>query len=130
MHRYRPWTVLFYALAFSALTWHILYPPFHYITAGFSLTQWGWILYITLVGTIFPFGLFFVGINYIRSTRASITATLEPISAGFMAFFLLGECMELLQILGGGLVIGAIVLLQVQREQDGMSPELIRTQRG
>jgi drug/metabolite transporter (DMT)-like permease len=130
MHRYRPWTVLFYALAFSALTWHILYPPFHYIAAGFSLTQWGWILYITLVGTIFPFGLFFVGINYIRSTRASITATLEPISAGFMAFFLLGEYMELLQILGGGLVIGAIVLLQVQREQDGMSPELIRTQRG
>jgi len=130
MHRYRPWTVLFYALAFSALTWHILYPPFHYIVAGFTLTQWVWILYITVVGTIIPFGLFFVGISYIRSTRASITATLEPISAGFMAFFLLGESMELFQVFGGGLVIGAIVLLQVQREQDEMAPELIRTQRG
>jgi drug/metabolite transporter (DMT)-like permease len=128
MHRYRPWTVLFYALAFSALTWHILYPPFHYIGAGFTLTQWVWILYISVVGTIIPFGLFFVGINYIRSTRASITATLEPISAGFMAFFLLGEAMELLQVLGGGLVIGAIVLLQVKREQGKMAPELIRTQ--
>jgi drug/metabolite transporter (DMT)-like permease len=130
MHRYRPWTVLFYALAFSALTWHILYPPFHYMAAGFSLTQWAWILYITVVGTIFPFGLFFLGINYIRSTRASITATLEPISAGFMAFFLLGEAMELLQVVGGALVIGAIVLLQVQQEQDEMTPELIRSHRG
>ena len=128
MHRYRPWTVLFYALAFSALTWHILYPPFHYMVAGFSLAQWGWILYIAVVGTVVPFGLFFVGINYIRSTRASITATLEPISAAFMAFFLLGESMELLQILGGGLVIGAIVLLQVHREQDELVPELIRAQ--
>jgi drug/metabolite transporter (DMT)-like permease len=130
MHRYRPWTVLFYALAFSALTWHILYPPFHYMAAGFSLTQWAWILYITVVGTIFPFGLFFLGINYIRSTRASITATLEPISAGFMAFFLLGEAMELLQVVGGALVIGSIVLLQVQQEQDEMTPELIRSHRG
>jgi len=129
MHRYRPWTVLFYALAFSALTWHILYAPFHYMVAGFSLTQWGWILYITVMGTIIPFGLFFVGINYLRSTRASITATLEPISAGFMAFFLLGESMELLQVFGGGLLIAAIVLLQVQREQDEMAPELIRTQK-
>ncbi len=128
MHRYRPWTVLFYALAFSALTWHILYPPFHYIVAGFSLAQWGWILYIAVVGTVVPFGLFFVGINYIRSTRASITATLEPISAAFMAFFLLGESMELLQVLGGGLVIGAIVVLQVHREQGELVPELIRTQ--
>jgi len=39
------------------------------------------------MGTILPFGLYFMGINYIRSTRALITATLEPISAGFMAFF-------------------------------------------
>ena len=27
MHRYRPWSVIFYALAFSALTWHVVYPP-------------------------------------------------------------------------------------------------------
>lgn len=129
MHRYRPWTILFYALAFSALTWHLLYPPFHYMAAGFSLTQWAWILYISVVGTIFPFGLFFLGINHIRSTRASITATLEPISAGFMAFFLLGEAMELLQVVGGALVIAAIVSLQVQQEQDELAPELIRSHR-
>lgn len=129
MHRYRPWTVLFYAMAFSALIWHIIYPPFHYIASGFSWAQWKWILYVTVVGTIFPFGLYFVGINYIRSTRAIITATLEPISAGFLAFFFIGEAMELLQIIGGILVICAIVLLQMQQEQDEMTPELIRAQR-
>jgi drug/metabolite transporter (DMT)-like permease len=126
MHRYRPSTVLFYSMAFGALTWHIIYPPFHYLEAGFSLYQWKWILYIAVMGTIIPFGFYFVGINYIRSTRALITATLEPISAGFMAFFFLGEAMEPLQILGGAIVVGAIVLLQTQREYDEMAPELIR----
>ncbi|MEE9418908.1 MAG: hypothetical protein V3W43_05490 [Desulfatiglandaceae bacterium] len=35
-------------------------------------------LYISVLGTVIPFGLFFVGVNLIRSTRASIAATLEP----------------------------------------------------
>lgn len=130
MHRYRPWTMLFYSMAFAALAWHIIYPPFHYMVAGFSGEQWGWILYITVAGTIMPFGLYFVGINFIRSTRASITATLEPISAGFLAFLFLGETLEFLQVVGGVLVIGAIILLQVQQEQDELAPELIRAKRG
>jgi drug/metabolite transporter (DMT)-like permease len=129
MHRYRPWTVIFYALAFSALTWHVVYSPFTYIRAGYGLAQWGWIFYIAVVGTILPFGLFFAGINYVRSTRASITATLEPIFAGFLAFILLGERLLLLQVIGGCMVILAIVLLQLQQEHDELAPALIRTQK-
>jgi drug/metabolite transporter (DMT)-like permease len=129
MHRYKPWTVLFYALAFAAVTWHVFYPPFTYLGAGYSSAQWGWIFYISIVGTILPFGLFFAGINHIRSTRASITATLEPIFAGFLAFILLGETLLFLQVVGGCMVILAIVLLQLQQEHDELAPALIRTQK-
>jgi drug/metabolite transporter (DMT)-like permease len=129
MHRYKPRTALFYALAFSVLTWHVIYPPFTYVRAGYSLTQWGWISYVAIVGTVVPFGLFFAGINYIRSTRASITATLEPIFAGFLAFILLGERLLLLQVVGGAMVILAIVLLEVQQEHDELAPALIRTRK-
>jgi drug/metabolite transporter (DMT)-like permease len=55
-----------------------------------------------------------------------ITATLEPIAAGFMAYFVLGEKLALLQMVGAALVIGAIVLLQMQRELDERTPALIR----
>jgi drug/metabolite transporter (DMT)-like permease len=129
MHRYKPWTVLFYALAFSIPTWHILDPPFQYIRIPFSPVQWLWMSYIAVVGTILPFGLFFVGVNYIRSTRASITATLEPICAGFFAFFFLGEKLAPLQIMGGVMVIAAIILLQIRQEHDEMAPALIRAER-
>lgn len=127
MHRYSPWTVLFYALAFSALSWHIFYEPFHYLRVGYSLIQWTGLCYIAVFGTAIPFGLYFVGINYVRSTRAMITATLEPISAGFIAYLFLGEALEPLQIFGAALVIGAIILLQLRSERDEMTPELIRS---
>ena len=128
MHRYSPWTILFYALFFSAITWHIFYPPFQYLWAGYSVHEWIGMLYIAVMGTAIPFGLYFVGINYIRSTRAAITATLEPISAGFIAYLFLGESLETLQIFGGVLVICAIVLLQIGSGQDELTPELIRAQ--
>ncbi len=127
MHRHSPWTVLFYALFFSAIPWYIFYPPFHYLRAGFTASQWAGLLYIAFLGTAVPFGLYFVGINYIRSTRASITATLEPISAGFIAYLFLGETLEALQVFGGVLVICAIVLLQLRSERDELTPELIRS---
>jgi len=127
MHRYSPWTVLFYALAFSAVSWHIFYQPFHYLRAGFSLGQWAGLCYIAVFGTAIPFGLYFVGINYVRSTRAMITATLEPISAGFIAYLFLGEALEPLQMIGASLVIGAIVVLQLHAEQDELTPEMIRS---
>ena len=126
MHRYSPWTVLFYAFLFATITWHTLYPPFQYIRAGFTAAQWGWILYVSIVGTVLPFGLFFVGVNYVRSTRASITATLEPISAGLFAYLFIGESLQPLQMAGGAMVVAAIVVLQLKRERDELSPENIR----
>ncbi|MGQ9485803.1 MAG: DMT family transporter [Desulfosoma sp.] len=126
MRRYSPWTVLFYAFFFAALFWNIAHPPLEAFRHAYAPVQWAWILYIAVLGTLMPFGLYFHGINLIRSTRASITATLEPILAGFVSYFFLGETLERLQIIGGFLVIGAVILLQVRREFDDATPELLR----
>ena len=129
MRRYAPWTVLFYAMFFAALIWNILHPPLEAFTHNYSLIEWGWILYIGIFGTLVPFGLYLQGINFIRSTRASITATLEPISAGVFAYIFLGEVLGPLQMIGGGLVIGSIILLQIKQELDEKAPALIRARR-
>ncbi len=126
MHRYSPWTVLFYSLLFAALSMNIFYRPLGYLWAGYTFSQWMWLTYISVMGTLIPFGLFFIGVNHIRSTRAAITATLEPVSAGFIAYLFLREALAPLQILGGALVVGAIVLLQFRQEQDDLAPALIR----
>lgn len=129
MHRYNPWTVLFYALLVAAVEWNILHPPFEAFMHAYSPATWGWILFVAMVGAILPFGLYYEGISRIRATRASITSTLEPIMAGILSFVFLGEVMAPLQILGGVLVIGSIVLLQVKQEHDFRAPGLLRAQR-
>jgi len=133
MHRYHPWTVLFYAVFFAAVFWnsaHLFWnaapQPFEAFGQTYSARAWGLILYIAILGTIIPFGLYFEAVNLIRSTRASITATLEPISAGIISYFFLGEALEPFQVLGGMLVIAAVVLLQLRREYDYQTPALIR----
>ena len=129
MRRYNPWTVLFYALLFAALVWNILHPPLEAFFHRYSAVEWGWVLYIGILGTLLPFGLYLEGVNLIRSTRASITAILEPITAGVVSYVFLKETMAPLQIAGGLLVIGSIVLLQLKQEQDEKTPALIRARR-
>ena len=51
---------------------------------------------------------------------------MEPIFAGFIAFLAIGETLSPLQIAGGTLVVIAITILQIQREQTDMTPEAIR----
>jgi drug/metabolite transporter (DMT)-like permease len=129
MRRYHPWTVLFYAMFFAALVWNVLHPPLEAFFHRYTAAQWGWILYIGILGTLVPFGLYLAGVNLIRSTRASIAATLEPITAGVAAYVFLHEIMEPLQLLGGVLVIASIVLLQVKQERDEKAPAVLRARR-
>lgn len=129
MRRYSPWTVLFYAMAFAALLWNVIQPPLGAFMHGYEWVEWGWILYIGLLGTCLPFGLYLQGINLIRSTRASITATLEPITAGIVAYLFLNEVMEPLQVAGACLVIASIIYLQLNQEQDDKTPARIRARK-
>ena len=112
MKRYPPWTVVFYGLLFAAVTWNIFHPPLSAFLRPSGIAQWGWVLFIAFFGTVMAFICYTEGIKRIGATRASITATLEPITAGLIAWLLLGETMEMWQILGAALVIASVIGLQ------------------
>ena len=59
-----------------------------------------------------------------RATRASITASWEPVVAGLTAYFVLGEVLFPLQVLGGIGVIAAVILLQMGKEKAAPSVPL------
>jgi drug/metabolite transporter (DMT)-like permease len=118
MRTYTPWTVAWYAMFIAAVIWNIIYPPFAAFNGTYADGTWWWVIFIGIFGTILPFGLYNEGIKIIRSTRASITATLEPVMAGIIAFAFLGEIMEPWQILGAVLVIASILLLQIRQDPE------------
>jgi DME family drug/metabolite transporter len=117
LRRYKPWTVLFYASLFSAAACNILLPPFEGLTRSYNATQWFWILFISIVGTAVSLGLYNKGLRLIRATHASITATLQPIAAAVLAFLFLGEAMSPWQLVGVGLVVASIIVLQIGKEK-------------
>jgi len=118
MRSYSPWTVVFYALLFAAVIWNVMEPPLSAFTIACGPVTWWWIFFIGVFGTIIPFGLYNEGVNLILSTRASITATLEPVMAAAISFLFLGEVMKPLQITGAGLVIASIMMLQMRKDPE------------
>ncbi len=122
LKKYDPWTLILYGFGFGAVFYWVLISPMKVITEGYSFKIWMAFLYIAIFSTLLPFGLYFKGIERVRATRASITATWEPVVAGITAYFVLEEVLSPLQVLGGLGVIAAIVLLQTARE--GTSPSV------
>jgi drug/metabolite transporter (DMT)-like permease len=115
MRRYTPWAVVFYSFLGAAVIWNVFHPPLEAFSQPGSAWEWWWVIFISIFGTVFAFWFYTTGINLIGPTRASITATLEPITAGLISYLFLGESLEPLQIGGALIVIAAVVSLQVGR---------------
>jgi drug/metabolite transporter (DMT)-like permease len=116
LKKYSVWTILLYGFSAAAMFWWCLNPPWRILAAHYPPQTWFLFIFLAIFSAIVPFGLYFMGIRYIKATRASITAMLEPVAAGIAAYLFLGETMLPLQLLGGGLVLAGIALLQLVRE--------------
>ncbi len=122
LKKYDPWTIILYGFGFAAILFSIIISPAKIIKDGHSFKVWLAFIYISIFSTLIPFGLYLKGVECIRATRASITATWEPVVAGIMAYVFLGEVLSFLQVLGGTGVIVAIVVLQMVREKSAPPP--------
>ena len=117
LRKYDAWTLILYGFGFATVFYWIIISPTKFITGGYTLNMWIAFIYIGIFATLLPFGFYFKGIERVRATRASITATWEPVVAGFAAYMVLGEVLYPLQVFGGIGVIAAVVLLQIGREK-------------
>ena len=124
LKKYDGWTLILYGFGFATVFYWIIISPMKLITSGYTLKMWIAFLYIAIFSTLIPFGFYFKGIERVRATRASITATWEPMVAGFTAYIVLGEVLYPLQVLGGIGVIAAVILLQIGREKTAPSTPL------
>ncbi len=108
-----PLTIVFYAMLVAAMIWNIFHPTFSAFSVLTTPALWGLSLFVCVGGTVLPFWLYAKGVGMIGSARGSITATLEPVAAGFAAYFILGELLDIWQVIGGAFVLSAVTLLQL-----------------
>lgn len=80
-----------------------------------SAAGWWWIGCIVVVSTVVASTAFFAGLHRTGPSTASILSTFEPVATAALAAMLLDEFLTPLQLVGGGLVLASVVLVQLRR---------------
>ncbi|MGZ8717232.1 MAG: EamA family transporter [Gaiellaceae bacterium] len=128
VRRRDPASLTAYGFLFAALFWATVQPVWRFPTGRlddsvsllghlqrFSLPVWLLLLYVVVAGTMVTFLLVAAALRHISATRVGIVAMLEPVAASGVAFLWLGESFGTAQLVGGGIVLTAILLAQTAR---------------
>ena len=129
LRRRDPISLLCYGFLFASLFWSIAQPwwSFPFDVPGKSvsllghlsdthLPVWALLAWMIVLGTIVPFMLIVGSMRHISATRAGIVAMVEPVVASVVAYAWLNETLSTTQLIGGMVVLLAIILAQSSRD--------------
>jgi drug/metabolite transporter (DMT)-like permease len=117
-----------YGFLFAGAFWAVVHPLWRF-PAGrlddrvsllgnldrFDAPVWLLVAFVVGVGSMLSFALIVSALHHVPATRVGIVAMLEPVVAALVAYLWLGEELDSIQLLGGMLVLIAIVLAQTAR---------------
>jgi drug/metabolite transporter (DMT)-like permease len=127
-------TVVALGMGFGAVFWAVAQPWWSFPTdaltedvplgGNLDVGMPGWLALGVMIvaGTVIPFVLMLGGLRRVRATGASVTAMLEPVVAGAVAWVWLEQSLSLLQVAGGLVVIAAVLAAQLVRARAAAPP--------
>ena len=118
LRTYTPWGLLLYGLGFASLAWSIYRVPTR-LPWDLALANWPLVVGVVFIATLFPYVLTLGALSLLPAARVGLTATFEPVVGALAGFALLGEVLQLPQIVGGALVLLGIALVQTVRLREG-----------
>lgn len=121
-------TLSVYGFGFASLGLLILMPIWDYpvgiftqsinlqgILADYNVPGWVLIAWIILMGTIAPYLLVVNGIKLLSASTASVMGMAEPVLAGIFAWIWISEKWNVVQLIGGAVVIVGIIFADKAR---------------
>lgn len=95
-------------------------------TPNFSLDAeaWLWAACAVLIPAVLAIALFYTGISRTEAGVAGLLSSVEPLVSVLLAYWVLGESLSALQLVGGSLIILACVLLSLQAMPRGPTVRL------
>jgi drug/metabolite transporter (DMT)-like permease len=118
-------SVIFAAAGMSAGVLMLVKGP-HLPTTG---QGWAAILSIVVIATLIPVAAFLAGLERIGPTNAAMLSTLEPVVTVLLAYWWLHETLTPVALIGGGLILMAVLLLthsELRHSQPSVIEELNR----
>ena len=123
-------SITMWGFFFAGFAWCLILPvwsfPFDVFTTsiplegtleGSSTPGWVLILYVVLVGTIFPYLCVMAGLKNLKASTTSTFGLLEPIFAGIVAWVWFSESWTVVQLAGGVVVIAGIYMADQARSK-------------
>jgi drug/metabolite transporter (DMT)-like permease len=110
--RYSFWTATVYSFAFGALFLLLTQRPAQLVSMGNAPLGWLTLFILGAGPTLGGYALYTASLGYLPVSVASLIATLEPVLTALMAFFLLGERLSTVQIVGALLIILGVITLR------------------
>jgi drug/metabolite transporter (DMT)-like permease len=118
--RLNAWTLLVYGFGAGSLLWAAFD-----VVSGTHLPSdwrvWAVMALLGLLGTLVAHGLFVLALRTIRPSSAGIVATAEPVFAGLIAFFVLGDRLQPLQVVGAAVIVAGIITVQAGSNDAGIT---------
>jgi drug/metabolite transporter (DMT)-like permease len=123
-----PISLMGLSFGFSAILWAIVSPwqefPFELLTHSVDLPGalpgsaplWLLVLWIIVLGSVVPFLFVLFAVARLGPARVGLIGMLEPVGAGIIAWVLLGESLNMAQIIGTLIVLMGIVLAETSRQ--------------
>lgn len=123
LRQINPWSTLSYTFASATLFLLIInltslgqaqgLSQSNLLWLGNTPTPWIVLLILAIGPTIGGYGLYMVSLGYLQASVANLIATLEPVFTAILAYLLLAERLNSVQILGGILIFTGVVLLRM-----------------
>jgi drug/metabolite transporter (DMT)-like permease len=95
----------------SAMLVGLILVPFLGISTPGTLQGWVLLISFSVFGTVMPILAMNLGLGLLTAARGSIIITLQPVLNVLLGMLLLNESLSAQQLIGGGLVILAVILL-------------------
>ncbi|HEY0737276.1 MAG TPA: EamA family transporter [Herpetosiphonaceae bacterium] len=115
---YNAWVVIAYSLGIGTLVL-MAFQPLYEMLRPFTLPgAWPYLLGVSLGASLLASACFTIGLQYVRASNASILATIEPVIAALLGWLIVvpPEPLNGWQLLGGGCVLGAVIVLATTRQ--------------
>jgi drug/metabolite transporter (DMT)-like permease len=123
--RLNAWTILLYGFGAGTVMWAVFD-----VVSGTRLPGdwriWTIMALLGLLGTLVAHGLFVLALRTIRASAAGIVATAEPVFAGLIAFLVLGDRLQPLQVVGAAVIVAGIIVVQAAGNDAGLTASPIQ----
>ena len=110
-------TISFYTFLMATITMAFLVEPAAVVTQITELGQWPLAVSFALLTTVVPYLSYTKGLSGLPASKASVTATIEPVVAAVLGIVVFHESVSMLKLTGIVLVLSSVVVMSRQEEK-------------